>query len=150
MPDLGLVVDTTKSLGQESEILPFLKDVTSLLVQEFDISADKTHVSLETFNNKAQVHNKLNDPTFWSKDAFLDLIQGKISELKSPTRLDFALEEANREMFTEANGDRPGVPNVLVMFTDGRTHESTDLEKNTANIKELKVTFIQRLGFLDQ
>ena len=150
MPDLGLVVDTTKSLGQESEILPFLKDVTSLLVQEFDISADKTHVSLETFNNKAQVHNKLNDPTFWSKDAFLDLIQRKISKLKSPTRLDFALGEANREMFTEANGDRPGVPNVLVVFTDGRTHESTDLEKNTANIKELKVTIIQRPGFLDQ
>lgn len=148
MPDLGLVVDTTKSLGQEN--IPVLKEALSLLLQEFDISADKTHVSLETFSKKAQVHNKFNDPKYWSNDAILDLVQTIISKLKSPTRLDYALKEANSTMFTEANGDRPGERNVLVVFTDGRTHDSTDFEKFTAYIKDLKVTIIQMPGFLDQ
>lgn len=136
MPDLGLVVDTTKSLGQE--IIPILKEAIYLLLQEFDISADKTHVSLETFSKKAKVHNKFNDPTYWSVDAVLDLVNTSISKLKSPTHLDFALKEATDTMFTEANGDRPGERNVLVVFTDGRTHDSTDFQKLRAYIKDLK------------
>ena len=146
MPDLGLVVDTTKSLGQEN--IPVLKEALSLLVQGFDISADKTHVSLETFNKNAQIHNKFNDPAYWSVDALLNLIQKGIVKLKSPTRLDYALKKANGTMFTVASGDRPGERNVLVVFTDGRTHDSTDMEKLTAYIKDLKVTIIQRSGFL--
>ena len=140
-----MVVDTTKSLGQDN--IPVLKEALSLLLQEFDISSDKTHVSLETFNKKAQVHNKFNDPNFWSYAALLDLIETSIDKLKSPTRLDFALEEANGTMFTEENGDRPGERNVLVVFTDGRTHESTDLEKFTVYIQYLKVTIIQEAWF---
>ena len=148
MPDLGLVVDTTNSLGQKN--IPVLKEAVSLLVQGFDISADKTHVSLATFNKEAQVHNKFNDPAYWSVDALLDLIQESIVKLQSPTRLDHALEQANGTMFTEASGDRPGERNVLVVFTDGRTHDSTDLQKLTADVKDLKVTINQRPGFLDK
>jgi len=136
MPDLGLVVDTTKSLKESN--IPVLKEVLSLLVKEFDISENKTHVSLETFNKKAQVHNKFNDPNYWSVDAVLDLINTSIDKLKQPTRLDYALEKANGTMFTEANGDRPGERNVMVMLTDGRTHENTDLVKYEAYLKALK------------
>jgi len=145
MPDLGLVVDTTKSLGYNN--VPVLKEALALLVQNFDIAEDKTHVSLETFNKKAQVQNKFNDPTYWSVNAVLDLINASIDKLKSPTRLDYALEEANGTMFTGANGDRPGERNVLVVFTDGRTHESTDFDKYAAYIKDLKVAIIQTAWF---
>ena len=145
MPDLGLVVDTTKSLGQEN--IPVLKEALSLLLEKFEISEDKTHVSLETFSRNAQVHNKFNDPNFWSYAALLDLIEKSIDKLKSPTRLDFALKEANGTMFTVENGDRPGVPNVLVVSTDGRTHDSTDFGKFTAYIQDLKVTIIQEAWF---
>ena len=145
MPDLGLVVDTTKSLGYKN--VPFLKEALVLLIQKFDIAEDKTHVSLETFNRKAQVLNKFNDPSYWSVNAVTDLINTSIDKLKSPTRLDYALEKANGTMFTEANGDRPGERNVLVMFTDGRTHESTDFDKYSAYIKDLKVTTIQTAWF---
>jgi len=140
MTDLGLVVDTTKSLGYGN--IPDLKQTLSLLVQKFDIAEDKTHVSLETFDKKALVRNKFNDPNYWSINAITDLINTSFDNLKSPTRLDYALEQANGTMFTEANGDRPGVRNVLVVFTDGRTHESTDFDKYSAYIKDLKVTII--------
>ena len=29
------------------------------------------------------------------------------------------LEKMHREMFTPANGDRPGVPNICIILTDG-------------------------------
>ena len=148
MPDLGLVVDTTRSLGRRN--IPVLEEALRLLIQQFEIAADKTHVSLETFHRRATVHNKFNDPTFWSVNAVTDLINTNINRLRSPTFLDRALHEANGTMFTRANGDRPGERNVLVVFTDGRTHRSTDLDKLTANIQDLKVTIVQRPGFLDQ
>ena len=135
------MVDTTKSLHQRN--VPILKEALVLLVQEFDISEDKTHVSLETFNKRATVHNKFNDPDYWSLNAVIDLINTSIDDLKSPTRLDYALQRANDTMYTEANGDRPGQRNVLVLFTDGRTHEKTDLVRYSAYIKALKVTVIQ-------
>ena len=141
MTDLGLVVDTTKSLGYEN--IPIMKKALALLVQNFDIAEDETHVSLETFNKNAQVLNKFNDPSYWSVNAVTDLINTSIDKLKSPTRLDYALKEANGTMFTEANGVRPGERKVLVVITDGRTHESTDLVKYSAYIKDLKVTIIQ-------
>ena len=145
MTDLGLVVDTTKSLGYEN--IPVMKKALALLVQKFDIAEDETHVSLETFNKKAQVLNKFNDPNYWSVNAVTDLINTSIDKLKSPTRLDYALKEANGTMFTEANGDRPGKRNVLVVLTDGRTHESTDLDKYGDYIEDLKVAFIQTTWF---
>ena len=145
MTDLGLVVDTSKSIGYQN--VPFMKQALALLVQKFDIAEDKTHVSLETFNKKAKVLNKFNDPNYWSVNALTDLINTSIDNLKSPTRLDYALKEANGTMFSEANGDRPGERNVLVVFTDGRTHESTDFDKYSAYIKALKVTIIQTAWF---
>ena len=135
------MVDTTKSLGYDN--VPVMKEALTLLVQKFDIAEDKTHVSLETFNKKALVLNKFNDPNYWSANALIDLINTSIDKLKSPTRLDYALEEANGTMFTEASGDRPGDRNVLVVFTDGRSHESTDFDKYSAYIKDLKVSIIQ-------
>ena len=139
------MVDTTKSLGYNN--VPVLKEALKSLVQKFDIAEDKTHVSLETFNKKAIVHNKFNDPNYWSVNALIDLINISIDKLKSPTRLDFALEEANGTMFTEDNGDRSGERNVLVVFTDGRTHESTDSGKLESSIGALKVTIIQLAWF---
>ena len=131
------MVDTTKSLGYNN--VPVMKEALTRLLKKFDIAEDKTHVSLETFNKKATVHNKLNDPNYWSVNALIDLINISIDKLKSPTRLDYAVVEANGTMFTVANGDRPGDRNVLVVFTDGRTHESTDSNKLTNSITDLKV-----------
>ena len=139
------MVDTTKSLGYEN--IPVLKEALGLLVQKLDIAENEAHVSIEIFNKKAEVVNKFNDPNYWSVKAITDLINTSIDKLKSPTRLDYALEEANGTMFTRENGDRPGERNVLVVFTDGRTHENTDLDKYLAYIKDLKVIILHTAWF---
>lgn len=135
------MVDTTKSLREKN--IPILKEALDLLVQQFDISESETHVSLETFHKTGTVHNKFNDPSYYSVNAVMDLIDVSINKLKSPTRLDFALEKADNTMFTEESGDRPGERNVLVLFTDGHTSDKTDFDNYAKYIKNLKVTIIQ-------
>ena len=144
-PDLGLVVDTTKSLKNEN--VPVLKEALTDLVQKFDISEDKTHVSLETFHKKATVHNRFNDPTYWSVNAVIDLINTSINKLKSPTFIDRALEDANSIMYAVANGYRSGNGNVLLVFTDGRTNDDTDLYKLASSTIALEVTIIYLAWF---
>ena len=139
------MVDTTRSLRERN--VPVLREALANLVQKFDISEDKTHVSLETFARTATVHNAFNDPAFWSVNALIGLINGTIGTLRSPTFLDRALREANGTMFTEENGDRPGEMNYLVVFTDGRTNERTDFDAFASAIEGLRVIIIQLAWF---
>ena len=45
--------------------------------------------------------------------------------LGSPTRTDKAVEAANEQLFTMNGGDRPDFPNVMVLFTDGKTNPAS-------------------------
>lgn len=117
--DLGLVVDTTRSIKENN--IPKVKTVLQQLIQKFDISENGTHVSLETFDNESTLHNTFKNSSFYSKEAILTLITDDINELFKPTRLDVALRTAKYEMFSDVNGNRPGVEKALVLFTDGRS-----------------------------
>ncbi|XP_078372870.1 collagen alpha-6(VI) chain-like [Oculina patagonica] len=122
--DLGLVVDTTKSIQRRN--VPMLKNSLKQLIQEFDISEDGTHISFETFAKESQLHNTFKSEYFHSNKAMVALIQGSIRKLTQPTRLDKALFKADQEMFTEENGDRAGVPSVMLLYTDGKSHRDTE------------------------
>ena len=136
--DLGFVVDTTRSIKEEN--IPKLKEGLSLLIQEFDISEEGTHVSLETFGEDSMLHNKFKDAQYYSAEAVLDLIKESIGELTKPTRLDLAMELADDEMFTHENGHRAGVRSVMVLFTDGRSHPTlTSFKAYMNRVMNLKV-----------
>ena len=140
------MVDRTKSLGSEN--IQVLKEALVDLVQKFDISEDTTHVSLETFFKRAEVHNRFNDPTYWSVSAVIDLINNSFDKLRSPTRVDLALEAADEIMYTAANGDRSGEVNVLVVLTDGRTQDATNFNALNSSVESLtEVTIIQLAWF---
>ena len=144
------MVDTTNSLGKEKDVLPVLRKALAHLVQKFDISRDKTHVSLETFYKPAKVHNSFNDSNFWSVNAVTDFINNTITDLKRGTHLDNALEEANNKMFTEGNGDRSGEVSALVLFSDGKNFPGHNEIKLKSALEGLKVTIIQFAWFLNQ
>lgn len=122
--DLGLLVDTTKSIKYEN--LPKLKEALRNLVNQFDVSPDGTHVSLETFDRESTLHNKFNDDRYHSNKAIDGLITNSLNQLKQPTRLDIALATAKNLMFTEGSGRRTGVRGAMVLFTDGKSHPDTE------------------------
>ena len=122
--DLGLLVDTTRSIKYEN--LPKLKKALASLVNQFDISPNGTHVSLETFDRTSTLHNTFNDDSYHSNKAIADLINNSFNKLRQPTRLDIALGTAKNAMFTEGSGQRAGVRSVMVLFTDGKSHPDTE------------------------
>ncbi|KAL9968594.1 hypothetical protein ACROYT_G020703 [Oculina patagonica] len=135
--DLGLVVDTTKSIKAAN--VPKLKKALTDLVKQFAVAEDGTHVSFQTFAKESVIHNYFNDANYYSEEAVLALIDNGISKLTKPTRLDKALQMADEEMFTEESGDRPGVRSVMVLFTDGRSHpRQTDVEKYRTDVQDMK------------
>ena len=55
----------------------------------------------------------------------LDLIDAQLTEFDDITRLDRALTTADKKMFTPESGQRPGVPSVMVLMTDGKTNPAS-------------------------
>ena len=121
--DLGLLVDTTKSITYAN--VPKLKASLVSLVNQFNVSTSGTHVSFETFEKESTLHNKFNDDHYHSNKAIGDLITNNITKLDSPTRLDKALKMARELMFRDESGQRAGVRSTMVLYTDGRSHPST-------------------------
>ena len=53
----------------------------------------------------------------------------KIPLMGSTTRIDRALRMTQNEMFTTANGGRAGVPNILILLTDGTQTQVSTVKK---------------------
>lgn len=121
--DLGLLVDQTKSIRKTN--IPHLKLALGQLVMRFDVSTAGTHISFATFTKRGRLHNKFKDATAQNKTALVNLIDRKLKNLDSPTRIDRAINLVNHRMFTKRSGLRPGVEKALVMFTDGKSHKNT-------------------------
>ena len=132
--DLGLVVDTTKSIGLQNS--HFLKNSLKRLIQIVGVSQNGSHVSFETFAADSVLHNKFNDAHFYSSKAMEALVDEGINRLTKPTRLDYGIFKANDEMFIPESGVRAGVRSVMVLFTDGKTHPNTmDYEGAVQSLK---------------
>lgn len=135
--DLGLVVDTTKSINQGNpNNINLLKNSLKILIRSIDISENGTHVSLETFAAESVLHNNFKNGSFYSVKAMEGLIDKSIGKLSQPTRLDYALFQADDEMFSHESGNRAGVRSVMVLYTDGKSHPDTkDFMGAVANLK---------------
>lgn len=116
-----LAIDQTKSLGNAhySSMLDSIKDFVSM----YSVGKDKTHVAIVSFAGRAKVRAHLNSADASNADKLQSLLNRmKKDRLGSRTRTDKALELIFRDILTNANGDRPKAPDVIVVFTDGRVH----------------------------
>lgn len=82
----------------------------------FGVSKDGSRAAVVTFSFYTEHSIKLKDHSDLS--SFNKAVDG-IPLMGSTTRIDKALRMTQREMFTIANGARPGVNKVLIVLTDG-------------------------------
>ena len=129
------MVDQTGSLQDEN--LPIIRESLKRFIQKFTIGPDDTHASLESFGEFSTVHNTFNDPDYHSEQAMLDLIDAQLTEFDHITRLDRALSTADENMFISDSGERPGVPSIMVLMTDGKTNPAS--EDFSLTVDSLKV-----------
>ena len=117
------MVDKTRSIGVLNFML--LKGFLLQLIGAMHISPDTTHAGVITFSKEATLVSTLGDTNKYSNEAFHDHILGIPAILGKRTFIDKALNLTAQRFFTEREGDRPKFPNVLILFTDGRTNENS-------------------------
>ena len=91
------------------------------LVYLFEVSAEGTHVGLISFNDDAELLFDFKDNRYHTQNQLRQRIKEIPLKLELKTRTDLALTLAKEKLFSVEGGDRPDVPNVCMVFTDGKS-----------------------------
>ncbi|XP_053401477.1 uncharacterized protein LOC123550590 isoform X2 [Mercenaria mercenaria] len=128
--DIVFILDSSGSIGQSNynKMLSFVRDVSS----KFDIGPDKVRIGTEIFSDRTYIQFNLNK---YNDGASVDKAIGNIPYKRGTTNTGQALKDAYSKMFTAGNGDRPGVPNIAIVVTDGR---STNRPTTLSEAKKLR------------
>ena len=112
--DIVFVLDSSSSVGPPDfqKTLDFLVG----MLRDANINGGNIRVGAISFSTDVHIHFYLNDHRK-KKDVFKSI--RAIPYILGSTNTADALQTLRTEMFNPANGDRPGVPNVAVIITDG-------------------------------
>ncbi|XP_074468542.1 collagen alpha-1(XIV) chain-like isoform X3 [Sebastes fasciatus] len=140
--DLVFLVDGSWSIGDENflKIIRFLYSTTGALDQ---IGPDGTQVAIAQFSDDARTEFKLN--SYGDKERLLDAING-ISYKGGNTKTGRAIQHVKEHIFTTEGGVRRGIPNVLVVLTDGRSQD--DVNKVSKEM-QMEGYIVFAIGFAD-
>jgi len=130
--DVAFLLDSSGSLrkdyGRE-------KDFLKALAATFGVSPADARAGVVTFSYDTEHSIKLNDHT--SLASFYEAVD-RIALMGFTTRIDKALRRTQKEMFTIANGGRPGAGKLLILLTDGSQTQDSDAEDPAVVAQELR------------
>ncbi|XP_041812046.1 collagen alpha-1(XIV) chain isoform X3 [Chelmon rostratus] len=140
--DLVFLVDGSWSIGDDNflKIIRFLYSTTGALDQ---IGPGGTQVAIAQFSDDARTEFKLN--SYSDKERLLDAIN-KISYKGGNTKTGRAIQHVKENIFTAEGGVRRGIPNVLVVLTDGRSQD--DVNKVSKEM-QMEGYIVFAIGFAD-
>ena len=115
--DLVFLVDASGSVGPKhfAVMLSFLQTTVSY----FHIAPHGTRVGIATFSDTPIIYINLNDHI--NKSTLMADI-GNITYVHGSTNTDLAIRTMYTAMFTRQAGERPNVPNLAVVITDGQSN----------------------------
>ncbi|XP_053719022.1 collagen alpha-1(XIV) chain-like [Synchiropus splendidus] len=140
--DLVFLVDGSWSIGDDNflKIINFLYSTTGALDQ---IGPGGTQVAMAQFSDDARTEFKLN--SYSDKQQLLDAIT-RISYKGGNTKTGAAIRHVKEKIFTVEGGVRRGIPNVLVVLTDGRSQD--DVTKVSQEM-QVEGFIVFAIGFAD-
>ena len=118
--DIIFVLDESGSVGLTN--FDLMKSFLSRLVAAFDIDRGNTRVGLVAYSDDIGESFNLSDHSTVSS------VQSAVTSLSYSgglTQTDYALEYVRETMLTSDAGDRDKASNVVVVFTDGRSTDSS-------------------------
>ncbi|CAK6978662.1 collagen alpha-1(XIV) chain isoform X4 [Scomber scombrus] len=140
--DLVFLVDGSWSIGDDNflKIIRFLYSTTGALDM---IGPDGTQVAIAQFSDDARTEFKLN--SYSDKQRLLDAINN-IAYKGGNTKTGRAIQHVKENIFTAEAGMRRGIPNVLVVLTDGRSQD--DVNKVSKEM-QMEGYIVFAIGFAD-
>ncbi|KAM5264395.1 integrin alpha-2 [Ctenodactylus gundi] len=122
------VIDVVVVCDESNSIYPWeaVKNFLEKFVQGLDIGPTKTQVGLIQYANNPRVVFKLN--TFKTKDEMVKATSLTKQEGGDQTNTFKAIQFARNFAFSAASGGRPGATKVMVVVTDGESHDNSMLK----------------------
>ena len=118
--DIVFVVDKSSSIG--SSKFAKVKSFLSKLVGRLDIDSGNTRVGLVAYSTVVESSFNLADH---SSVASIQSAIMSLTDSTGSTNTAAALAYVRTTMLTSAAGDRPNVPNVVVVLTDGQSNSQS-------------------------
>lgn len=110
--DIVAVVDSSGSMGVGN--WNRMRDFFIELLKMITISRDGNHIGFVKFSDDAINEFFLN--TYYTVE---EIEKAPLNYVSGYTNTAAGLERMLREQFTSENGDRPGIPNIAILMTDG-------------------------------
>ncbi|XP_068425551.1 collagen alpha-6(VI) chain-like [Clinocottus analis] len=115
--DLVFLLDRSGSINSTNYNI--IKNFTTNLVNSFDVSENFVHVGLAQFSEDPQYEFDLN--TYFKKEDCISHIQG-MSYKGGNTNIGRALDHI-KDYFQVSRGSREEIPKILVLLSDGDSHD---------------------------
>uniref|UniRef100_A0A8C0F034 Integrin alpha-2 n=1 Tax=Bubo bubo TaxID=30461 RepID=A0A8C0F034_BUBBB len=142
--DVVVVCDESNSIYPWDAVRAFLKK----FVQGLDIGLDKTQVGLIQYANDPRVVFNLN--TYQTKDEVVKAMEETYQKGGDLTNTFKAIDNARQYAFSPESGGRPTATKVMVVVTDGESHDGSNLKTVIGKCNEDNITRfgIAVLGYL--
>ncbi|XP_054895470.1 integrin alpha-2 [Poeciliopsis prolifica] len=118
MMDIVIVLDGSNSIYPWPPMTEFLRK----LIPSLDIGPQSTQMSVIQYSDSQKVEFKLNRYT--DRSQMLDAASRITQMYGTSTNTFEAISFASKEAFSASNGGRPEAAKVLVVVTDGESHDS--------------------------
>ena len=99
-----------------------MKDFIKNFVSDADVDGGSVRIGVNVFSSKSYIEFNLNS---YSTKAEIFTALDNIDYKKGSTNIADALKKTRTKMFTVANGDRPGVDNIIILMSDGKSTKNT-------------------------
>ncbi|XP_063402487.1 zonadhesin-like [Mytilus trossulus] len=129
--DIVFVLDSSSSMRSNNfaKIINFVKKLVSGFMSEHE----QVRISVITFSHRSRIQFYLNRYT--EPEDIINALS-KIRHMRGGTRTDYALHDMHSKVLTEANGDRPGYPNIGIVITDGKSNYPKKTREEMIHMKE--------------
>ncbi|NXT49248.1 ITA2 protein, partial [Pluvianellus socialis] len=142
--DIVVVCDESNSIYPWDAVRAFLKK----FVQGLDIGLNKTQVGLIQYANDPRVVFNLN--AYQTKDEVVKAMEKTYQKGGDLTNTFKAIDNARQYAFSPESGGRPTATKVMVVVTDGESHDGSNLKTVIGKCNEDNITRfgIAVLGYL--
>lgn len=128
--DAFVVLDSSSSVGKENWVT--MTAFIANILASFTISDEATHFAVVRYNKAVDTETQILLRDFPNDKAGLLRAFRQIPYDGSGTRTGQAIQHVARNMMTPAAGDRAGVPNLVIVVTDGKAQDA-DVAKAAAD-----------------
>lgn len=118
MMDVGIILDSSSSVRRDN--YETVKKFLIKLVDNMDVNQRTTHVGIIHYNHRPFLDWNFNSDVAKNHAALKEAIS-KLRYQPGGTRTDKGMDLAAAKMFKPEFGERPNVPHVALVITDGKT-----------------------------